>query len=324
MSSNKPHYFAIGLFVLIATVLGIAGVLVFGADRMSSPKYFVETYLDESAAGVDVGTPIRFRGVKVGSVTEVTLTSLEYETQKSYILIRSALDPKVVKAESDIIGRIEQSVGEKGLRVKLVSQGITGLSYLEMDYDPEVAADRLPIDWKPRYCVVPSAPSMMHKVSKTIDRLTTQLDRIDIAAIGLHAQGVVSNLEVASVELRQFIVRLDQVDVEGIGSNVESMVVSLNDAAIDVKRIAETASGEILSDVGAAAADLPSVTSNLVTSSEYLNSILSASDYKIDRILLNLNYTLEDIHELVRMVKRYPGVLLREPPTEKLRPGGKK
>ena len=54
---------------------------------------------------------------------------------------------------------------EKGLRVRLAPQGITGTSYLEIDYvDP--AQPLLPIDWTPDNVYIPSAPSTVTAVRR--------------------------------------------------------------------------------------------------------------------------------------------------------------
>ena len=55
---------------------------------------------------------------------------------------------------------------ERGLRVRLAPQGITGTSYLEIDYvDPP--PPMLPIDWTPDNVYIPSAPSTVTARSST-------------------------------------------------------------------------------------------------------------------------------------------------------------
>ena len=42
----------------------------------------VETYIEESVQGLDIGSPMKFRGVLVGKVEEITLTSAVYDTKR--------------------------------------------------------------------------------------------------------------------------------------------------------------------------------------------------------------------------------------------------
>ena len=63
----------IGLFIIGAIVLMVAGVIIVG-----SGKFFVHTvravmYFDGSVQGLQIGAPVTFRGVKIGSVARPTV-----------------------------------------------------------------------------------------------------------------------------------------------------------------------------------------------------------------------------------------------------------
>jgi paraquat-inducible protein B len=292
--STKPHYFAIGVFVLAATVFGLLGVVVFSTDAMRSPKYFLETYVNESVQGIDVGTPFKFRGVKIGNVSEIAMVSTEYETDKMYVMIRVALNDRQMLEDAEAIPEQVRKQVKDGLRMKLVPQGITGLSFLEAEYYPETDAKPLKIDWIPKYTYIPSTPSMMTLLSRTIEHITAELSTLDIEAIGNNVEGVTSNLNIAA-------------------QNVEELT-----------RNVAGASDEVIGNVKLAAADLPSVTSNLNTTTLLLGELVTESDRDVELILNNLRYITDDTRELIRMLKRHPGMLLTEPPEKNLSRGGKK
>mgnify|MGYP001823403088 CR=1 FL=1 len=291
--SSKPHYFAIGVFVLAATALGLVGIVAISSDAMRSPKYFIETYVDESVQGIDVGTPFKFRGVKVGNVSEIEMVSSVYETTKMYVMIRVALDDKQMMQEAESLpGRIREQV-EDGLRLKLVPQGITGLSFLEAEYYPDTESEALEIDWKPRYTYIPSAPAMMTLLSRSIEHVAAEINTLNL---------------------------------KEIGRNVESITSNLNESAKHIEKITRTAadaSDGIISNVQIAADSLPPVTSNLTESIEMVHVLIDNSNEDIDQVLLNLRYITEDTKELIRMIKRYPGMLLSEPPEKNLSQEGR-
>jgi len=291
---TKPHYFAIGVFVLAATVLGLVGVVAFSSDALSSPKYFLETYVDESVQGIDVGTPFKFRGVKIGNVSDISMVETEYETDKMYVMIRVALnDKEMLKDTEGIPERVRKQV-EDGLRMKLVPQGITGLSFLEAEYYPETDAAPLEIDWEPKYTYIPSTPAMMTLLSRSIERLAAELDTINLAEIGGNVEALTSNLNTSVVHLEQ------------------------------IMRNAALASDEVIENVRMASDDLPMITSNLNTTVVELQTIINSSDQDIDQVLSNLRYITDDARELIRMLKRHPGMLLSEPPDKNLSSGGKR
>src|ERR671915_1615010 len=85
---RKLGYFKIGLFVISAILIGISGVIALGLGSIFQKKNLAETYIEESVQGLDVGSPVKFRGVLIGKVEQITLTSVEYSTRRRYVLVR--------------------------------------------------------------------------------------------------------------------------------------------------------------------------------------------------------------------------------------------
>jgi len=289
--SRKPHYFMTGLFVLVATALGLVGIVLLSSDALHSPQYFLETYLDESVQGIDVGTPFKFRGVKVGNVSEIKMVSSEYDTAKMYVLIRVALsDKEMLKDYKNIPGRVKEQI-RQGLRLKLVSQGITGLSFLEAEYYPQTNSDPLEIDWEPKYTYIPSTPAMMTLLSRSVEHLSAGIASLDIEQIGQDIEAITANLKRSSEQFDQFM---------------------------------QVMSGSVMDDIQTAVASLPATSSNLNDTVVSLKRIVTDSDRDVEQVLSNLRYITDDTRELIRMIKRYPGMLLSEPPKEYLNSRGKK
>ena len=286
--SSKPHYFAIGLFVLVATSLGLVGIVAIGSDAMRSPKYFLETYVDESVQGIDVGTPFKFRGVKVGNVSEISMVSTAYDTTRMYVMVRVALNDKEMLRDAETIPQRVQEQVAKGLRLKLVPQGITGLSFLEAEYYPETDSHPLEIDWEPKYTYIPSTPSMMTLLSRSIEHMAAEINTLNLKAIGENVESITSNLNVSATHI-----------------------------ALITDHAAASADG-VIQNIHMASESLPGVASNLAQSMVLIQNMINDSDQDLDHILSNLGYITEDTRELIRMIKRYPGMLLTEPPKHNL------
>ena len=71
--SKRANPTVIGAFVVGALALAVAAVLLFGGGRFFTESREGIIYFRESIAGLDVGAPVRFSGVTVGSVTNVEL-----------------------------------------------------------------------------------------------------------------------------------------------------------------------------------------------------------------------------------------------------------
>src|SRR5918995_3259770 len=92
---EKLSYFKIGVFVISAIVIGVIGVVVLGAGAIFQTRSLIETYIDESVQGLDVGSPVKFRGVLVGNVEQITLSGVEYPTRRSYVVVRAGISRNV-------------------------------------------------------------------------------------------------------------------------------------------------------------------------------------------------------------------------------------
>src|SRR4030095_7335851 len=178
---NKLSYFKIGLFVISATVLAVIGIVVLGVGSVFQRSALVETYIEESVQGLDVGSPMKFRGVLVGKVEELPLTSAVYNTRRRYVLVRVGITSNLFQFPlADPNDPSFKSELERGFRVRLAAQGLTGVAYLEAEYlDPE-RNPPLEIDWQPKYPYIPSARSRILQLGDSVERILQNFEQLDI------------------------------------------------------------------------------------------------------------------------------------------------
>ena len=191
--SQKANYFKLGLFVIIGMAFGVAGLIVFGVGTYFHQGVLVETYLDESVQGLEVGSPVKYRGVHVGSVESIQLGSEVYrdigaenmvEGFGRYVYVLMRLDKEALHGRDRVIDQtfLDKRAGE-GMRIRLTQLGITGIAYLGIDFfDPE--EDRpLEISWHAQNLYLPSAPSLIAKVSTSVETVFQTLESIDVGSI---------------------------------------------------------------------------------------------------------------------------------------------
>jgi ABC-type transporter Mla subunit MlaD len=208
--SERAHYFKLGLFVIGAIAAAVAVLLIIGTGRWFTPRVRMETYFNESVQGLDIGSKMKYRGVVIGEVTGISFTYIKYEAdrpmeqRKRYVLVEAQLEGRLVgaKAASGIASPETTAVEvERGLRVRLAPQGITGTNYLEVDYvDPTTPV--LPIDWVPDYIYIPSAPSTVTTFVNAATEIVDRLHRLDI-------EGTINNLNKLLVTTNDRIGALD-------------------------------------------------------------------------------------------------------------------
>jgi phospholipid/cholesterol/gamma-HCH transport system substrate-binding protein len=209
--SARANYFKIGLFVIVATAMGIVAIVVLGAGTLFRETIIAETYFDESVQGLEVGGAVRYRGVRVGKVREISFVHnyypLESELSKEaaegdggrrrYVLARFSLYPDIFRGPyfSDFEQILRKEI-ERGLRCRLGSQGLTGALYIEIDYLDPTEFPPLPITWNPETGVfrLPSATSTITRWSEAVDNIMTQIEQVLERLEALSIEPIVKDL----------------------------------------------------------------------------------------------------------------------------------
>ncbi len=136
--SKKANKTMIGIFVVGAVALLVIAITVFGSGEFfrQSDKYVV--FFEGSIKGLSEGAPVIFRGVRIGSVRDI---SLLYDPKTKNVLI-----PVIIDVELSRVQGIPEKIGypnyaafiKKGLRARLEIQNfITGQLMLAFDYYPD-------------------------------------------------------------------------------------------------------------------------------------------------------------------------------------------
>ena len=243
---SATHHFRLGLFILGAVAALIIVLTVMGTGNLLRPTVLIETYIDGSVQGLDVGAPIKFRGVTIGDVTRLGFTSVEYQydtppaQRKRYVLVEGRVRPdrfasttRETLFNEDLLGPLVDA----GLRVRMAAQGVTGINFLELDFlDPETHP-ALPIDWEPRAVYIPSAPSIAVQFLEYAENLLRRFDRLDI-------EGVIDTAIATLATLERTLASLD---VEGVTHRVTSLTEELQHTAIQSRALLQAAE-RLLSD----------------------------------------------------------------------------
>jgi phospholipid/cholesterol/gamma-HCH transport system substrate-binding protein/paraquat-inducible protein B len=292
MSNSNPNYFRLGLFVLAAIGALIAVILVFGSGQIFQKTFEVETYIKQSVTGLDNGASVRFRGVKVGQVISVGLTGEIYEKnipltqRKEYVIVRMLIngDPKLLLGEMD-------SFVSANLRAKVKTMGITGVNYIELDFEARNTDHPiLTYKWKPEYPVIPSLPSPADEIFTGLQKVVTNLSALNLVETQQKFDSLVSNLNT--------ILAGSGKGDQGIAQSVKE----LNTLLAKMNGVTSNAELELL-------------TQELVASSVVLRQMLSSAQGDTATTIENLKQASEQLNELTRIASRSPSTLIwGEPP----------
>src|ERR1700752_1492090 len=88
------RYVRLGLFTVVTVSIVVAVLFLLGGRKLFQPTFTFETYFNESVAGLELGAPVRFRGVPVGQFSEILTSAAAYEqdvpmnSRREYIVVR--------------------------------------------------------------------------------------------------------------------------------------------------------------------------------------------------------------------------------------------
>jgi phospholipid/cholesterol/gamma-HCH transport system substrate-binding protein len=350
---EKLSYFKIGLFVISAIVIGVIGVVVLGVGAVLQKRSLVETYIDESVQGLDVGSPLKFRGVPVGRVEDISLTSAEYATRRQYVLVRMSISSNIFQFPvNDPASPVLKRELDRGFRIRLAPQGLTGVAYLEADYlDPE-RNPPLEIDWQPAHPYIPSTRSRITQLSEAVERIVQNIGDVDISRLSESIEKSLAamtrladsaNLEKIGDQTSALLA-----EVRGTNRQLNALVSSpelksgLADAAaaagtarqlieraekpvermlVDLPQASESLS-RLVTKLDAATNELPETSAQLRQTLQRVNRLIANQQREMERTMDNLRAVSENVKEITESSKKYPSQTLfgAPPPPSKVMP----
>ena len=181
--ATNANYARLGLFVVLASALIVGAVMWFGGAGAHKHEFLVETYFVDPVSGLDVGSAVNFRGVKVGAVKRISFIAAEYPKaapeDRQTIWVLMALDRRLIGlSDGNVEGHVNEMLA-KGIHATVSASGVTGLSRIEMNY-PKTKIQDKKISWRPKNVCVPPAPSILQSAADSAQRILGQIDRMDL------------------------------------------------------------------------------------------------------------------------------------------------
>ena len=309
---KNVHYFKIGVFVLLMLTLLIGGLIVLGAESWWEEMIPFETYLDESVQGLDIGSPVLQRGVKIGRIKNITFVphaypdivkpgTPEFEKFGTRILIVMEIDRKHFPSDmqdSEKLDRNLKTLIDSGYRIKLSYQGITGLAFLEGDFvDPIRNPPEFP-SWQTHYTYIPSTPSLITSFTEAIDNVFQRLNTIDFEAIFEQFENTLASIQKA----------VDEVQMEELNQSVLVMVDDIRSTSSELRGfIQQVEDPNIPQQIAATLTRFNRTLSQMET-------VIAGNRYDINTMIENLKDMSEFLRDFAQAIKRDPAQLLLSSP----------
>jgi paraquat-inducible protein B len=255
MSAPTNHW-KLGLFVVVGALLIFTAAAFFGTRGLRKETVEYTSYFDESVTGLDLGSPVKFRGVTIGNVSSIDVARDRRHVEITYELGVS------------VLGRLGLATGHGqhttlrtplDLRAQLGSSGITGVKYVLIDFfdirtNP---APVLPFPVSGNY--IPAAPSTMKSLEDSVVRVLEAFPRLvdDLGKVLNHIDQLLSDVDEQKLPAKMVSVlantdrtlvllqtKLSQIKTRELSNEAQAAIVRLNLMMAKMQNILERVNGE--------------------------------------------------------------------------------
>ena len=274
--ATKTNHWKLGLFVFVGLFAAVGAVIWLGVAEFDKEAIHYVTYFDESVQGLDVGSPVKFRGVTIGNVSRIAVAPdrrhVEVEGEvNANDLTKLGLDPVTFGIPPD-------------LRVQLASAGVTGLKFIQVDFFDvkKHPVPELGFDTPANY--IPAAPSMLKSLEDSVVQSVGRFPETTAEAIAL---------------LKKLNVLVEEVNQQGLPAQLTTTIDNTNETIAEGRKTLKLAQHKIHQF------DVQQISDNLYLASENVVDVTAKADMAMDGI----NGGLFRLNRILARVERQGGLL---------------
>jgi paraquat-inducible protein B len=316
----EKSYARLGLFIVVTLVVVLATAALFIQRWRSHAVVGMVTYTTENVSGLEISSPVRYRGVPVGRVTDLRVDPRGITVEIDFEIFIDRLNtigmsPSRIRQIADFGGVFPR------LRARIVGNPVTGESYLLLDV-PQNPPSAIALGFTPNRPYVPSVPSMLataqdrlpalldrtettlQTLGEIVTRIPASLDRSDRFFTNVERIVQDSQLPALSGDSRKFFTTTSA-QIEQIRSELDGVIGTEG----TLVKFSEEARAAIKG------ADFPASTQSARDAAD--NSRLASDDLR--RSLPAIRESLEQLRELARQLEEQPESVVygRRPPQAK-------
>ena len=328
----RGSYLRVGLLLVVGAGLLLGAVLFLSSTQIRHGRAY-ETYFRDSVQGLDVGAAVKYRGVTVGSVAFIGLVAAEYGGNQPALV--QSTDYRAVLVRFDIdtsrMGEVltPQSIESEGVRARIAPQGLTGLSYIELDFVNPARFPPLKVVWTPRVDYIPSVPSTLSQVQDAATVLLAKIQQVDINGLADGVLGLVTDLRgqlhdgdahrllgQASETLMALRTTLAAADVPALSAELRQTLAAARGVAGGPQTQALLKAATAAADrLGQAAARLPALIASLDAVARRADTGSADLEAGLVPILRDARTAVAALRQTSEALRRDPGqVVLQGPP----------
>ena len=315
--STKVNKTVIGIFMVSAVALLVAGVVILGSGKFfkNRPKYVM--FFDGSVQGLSVGSPVVFRGVRVGDVSDIKISYDPKDMSVRIPVVVELGEGKIITADGSLYKpRDEETDAEfakrmiaMGMRAQLAMQSfVTGQLMISLDFYPEKPARMVGV--RNKYPEIPTIPTPLQELTRKLEKLPIEdiMNKVQDAMTGISK--IVNSPETVAM-LRSISTGVDETRalVRNVDKHVGPAGANINEAVQEFKKLAI----RLEKDMGPLMASFTKTSDEAGIALNRSQAIMSGESpmgYRLMKVLEEFEGAARSIRALADMLDQHPEVLL--------------
>jgi len=323
--SHKPNPRLIGAFVIASLVLLIAMIFYFASTSLFSQNTRYILFFDQSVNGLSVGSPVKFRGVPVGTVQQIMIRADGQSVNSTAIPVVISVDQSKLSKDlglaDDFLApdQVEDSI-RRGLVARLnLESFVTGQLFVDFSLEPDKqAAGMRSMQEIEGMTVIPTLGSSLDQITNDVAEIIAAVGELDLAELSRNLNAVLANTAtvmagVDSKEISRSITEAaDEFSAFMSSPELKQSMASLKTAIDELRATVQT----YRLDEGPLVARLDQFSKTLKGIDELTagTSELIAPDsqliFEITNTLREFSRTAQSVRELTDYLERNPGALI--------------
>lgn len=314
--AKRVNSTAIGMFVIGSIALGIVALVVLGSGRFFRHSHRFVCFFSGSLNGLKVGAPVKFRGVRIGTVEKIMLRlPSSYGTAKPQsppelpviIDIEEAQLKKQGGTGAALKPKELDALIEHGMRAQLTMQSIlTGLLFIELNFHPG-SPIHMVLEPGARIREIPTIPTDLAQAQEALTKALSYLEQVDFVALTksiTDAANSIKNLA-GSPELKATLVALhgDAVQLNTTLASIRQLSTNFN-----------TKTGPLLASLTKTSDKAQAAMTQMSTTMADLRATVAPDSplaYRLNTALDNLSNASNSIRQLADYLQRNPSAIVR-------------
>jgi len=275
----------IGVFIVGAMVLAVAGIVVFGSGTLFKETDRFVLFFKGNVTGLDLGAPVQLKGVTIGTVKDIRIVfdpddlsmfnRVIIETAPGNLIIAEKLRDRPIETDEEYEELINRLI-TNGLRAKLVLQSfLTGKVFVSLNFFPDSPLNLLGIEEDIQE--LPTLPSDLDKLAEIIDNIDFQelVEKITNIIDGIEevvtAPEIMNTVRSADSTMQSFGRLADNLD-----TRTKALTTSLDKTLVDARKLM---------------ADLEPLTDEFTGAAGDARKLLQNLDKRMEPLVANLEET---------------------------------